>query len=139
MKLNISDGVKEYDLNGKCKIYFNPTDAHFIEQTFTLFNDLDAMHSEYNAKIHATKEDTEVFDICRRLDEELRSKIDGLLGEGVCTALFGSIYIFAASDGLPLWANLMLAIIDEMDDAFAREKKATNPRLQYYTKKYTRK
>ena len=32
--------------------------------------------------------------------------------------------------------NLMLAIMDEVDTTFAREQKATNPRIQKYTKKY---
>ena len=46
--------------------------------------------------------------------------------------------IYAIADGLPIWANLMLAIIDEFDASFVAEKKKTNPRIQKYTKKYQR-
>ena len=46
--------------------------------------------------------------------------------------------VYALSDGLPVWANLMLTIMDEIDTTFAREQKATNPRISKYTKKYQR-
>ena len=43
----------------------------------------------------------------------------------------------ALADGLPVWANLIMAIIDTFDDEFAQEKKKKNPRLAKYTAKYS--
>ena len=37
---------------------------------------------------------------------------------------------------LLVWANLLFAIMDEMDETVMREKKAMNPRIAKYTKKY---
>lgn len=44
--------------------------------------------------------------------------------------------MYALAEGLPLWANLLFAIMDEMDETVMREKKAMNPRIAKYTKKY---
>lgn len=48
----------------------------------------------------------------------------------------GKMNVYALSDGLPVWVNLMLAVMDEIDTAFAREQKQTNPRIAKYTAKY---
>ena len=45
---------------------------------------------------------------------------------------------YAMADGLHVWTNFLLALMDETDSAFAREQKATNPRIQKYTAKYRR-
>ena len=64
--------------------------------------------------------------------------IDEALGQPVCGALFGGMNVYAMADGLPVWCNLMLALMDEVDTSFAREQKATNPRIRKYTAKYQR-
>ena len=46
--------------------------------------------------------------------------------------------LYAMADGLHVWTNFLLALMDETDSAFAREQKATNPRIQEYTAKYRR-
>ena len=40
------------------------------------------------------------------------------------------------ADGLPVWCNLMLCLIDNMNDTFTAEKKKTNPKLQKYLAKF---
>ena len=64
--------------------------------------------------------------------------MDGVFGAPVCDALFGCMNVYAMADGLPVWCNLMLAVMDEIDTTFAREQKATNARITKYTKKYNR-
>ena len=49
---------------------------------------------------------------------------------------FNTPNVYAMADGLPVWCNLLFAIMDEIDTSFAREQKATNPRIQKYTAKY---
>ena len=138
LNLNIPTGLKEYNINDKCTVVFNPTDPNFIERVFTAFNDLDEKMDEYREAIRNEKDGIKVFQIAHDMDTEMRAVIDETLGAEVCEPVFGTISVYAAADGLPLWANLLLAIIEEMDDAFAREKKASNPRIKKYTDKFKR-
>ena len=131
-------GLVEYNLNGRCKVVFNPTDMAFIERVFEVFDTLDEKQESYRTAIDS-KDGKEVFDIARRMNEEMRELIDGVFDTDVSSALFGEMSVYAVANGLPVWANLLLAVMDEMDSAFAREKKLTNPRIQKYTQKYRRK
>lgn len=47
--------------------------------------------------------------------------------------------VYALSDGLPLWVNLLMAVIDLMDDTFTAEKEKGDPRLAKYREKYKQK
>ena len=47
--------------------------------------------------------------------------------------------LFTIADGLPIWANFILAIIDTLEGDFAEQKKKTNPRVAKYTAKNTAK
>ena len=132
------NGLVEYNLNGKCKVVFNPTDMTFIERVFDVFDTLDAKQEAYKADIEG-KDGKEIFDIARQMDAEMRDIIDNVFECEVCDAVFGGMSVYAVANGLPVWANLFLAVMDEMDSAFAREKKLTNPRIQKYTQKYNRK
>lgn len=134
--LNIATGLQEYNFNGKCTVYFNPTDPNFIDKVFTSFSDLDQKNEEYRNQVQKETDGAKVLEIAKAMDAEMRDMIDDVFGTEVCAPLFGNISVYASADGLPLWANLMLAVIDEMDDAFAREKKASNPRIKKYTDKF---
>ena len=72
----------------------------------------------------------------RKLDGEMREIINDVFEFDVCSGLFGELNVYALAEGLPLWANLLFAIMDEMDETVMREKKAMNPRIAKYTKKY---
>lgn len=131
-------GIVTYRLNDAVEISFNPTDAAFVEKIYDTFDELDKKQESYRAE--ATKaEKREIFELARKRDAEMREMVDTALGEKVCDALFGGINIYAMSGGLPLWANLLLAIMDEIDTTFAREQKLTNPRIKKYSEKYKRK
>lgn len=133
-KIQFASGVKEYTINDKCTIAFNPTDSNFLERLYNTFEDLDKKQEEYRNE--AISDGREAFKKNRERDEEMRNAIDGILGDGVCAALFGSMNVYALADGLPVWANLMLAIIDEMDDSIKAEQKKTSPRVAKYTARY---
>ena len=66
----------------------------------------------------------------------MRDIINGLFGKDVCTLLVGDINIYARADGLPLWANLILAVMDVMEVTAQAEDKAAQKRIEKYTKKY---
>jgi hypothetical protein len=144
MNLSISTGLKSYDItdeagNIKTTVYFNPTDPGFAQRLYEAFADLDKKDEQYHEKIGAENDPAKLFEIAREMDKEMRGMIDNILGDGTCQAIFGGISVYAWADGLPLWANLLLGVMDEMDEALAREKKASDPRLQKYTKKFSKK
>lgn len=135
-EIKFDTGLVEYDLNGKCKVWFNPTDGAFVERLFNCFSSLDKKHENYVAEIEKCGDKVKVFEIAREKDREMRAMIDEVMGANVCDLLFGSMNLYALADGLPIWCNLMLAIMDECDSAFAREQMRTNPRIKKYTAKY---
>ena len=144
MKLNIATGLKEYEITDergdvKCVVCFNPTDPGFAEKLYNVFSQLDKKDEEYHKMANEDTDNVHLFEMARQMDAEMRQMIDNVLGAEVCKPLFGSVSVYAWADGLPLWANLLLSLMDEMDEALAREKKASDPRLKKYTEKFKNK
>ena len=135
-ELQFSTGLVSYSLNGRCEVAFNPTDSTFVEKLFDTFSVLDKKQEDYRKEIEKTSDRMEIFEIARARDAEMREMIDGVFGAPVCQTLFGGMNVYALADGLPVWANLLLAVMDEIDTGFAREQKLTNPRIAKYTAKY---
>lgn len=134
-QLNISTGLVTYKLNDACEITINPTDFAFVEKLYAVFEELDKKQEDYKAEINAA-EKREVFAVANRMDKELREMVNGIFGEDVCTALFGNMSVCAMADGLPLWANLLLGIMDVVDDSFVSEQQKTSARITKYSSKY---
>ena len=134
--LNFDTGVVTFSVNGKAEVSFNPTDSNFVEKLYTAFEALDKKQESYKAQIEKIADKKEIFDFARERDTEMRDVIDGLFGVKISEAVFGGMNVYAMSNGLPVWCNLMLAVMDEVDTTFAREQKATNPRIAKYTAKY---
>ena len=134
--LQFDTGVVSYDLNGVIKIQFNPTDTVFIERLFNTFDALDKKQVAYEDEIKRTADQREIFKLARQRDAEMRQMVDEALGAPVCDALFGGMNVYALAGGLPVWANLLLAVMDEIDTAFAREQKLTDGRIRKYSEKY---
>lgn len=135
-ELNFATGVVTFTVNGKCDISFNPTDSAFVERLFNAFDTLDKKQEAYKTEISKVGDNREIFDIARRRDEEMRELIDGVFERPVCRDLFGGMNVYAMADGLPVWCNFLLTVMDEVDTTFAHEQKLTNPRIQKYTAKY---
>ena len=77
-----------------------------------------------------------MFPIVRELGTRMRDVMNELFGDDVCAPLFGSVNLFASSGGLPLWANLLLAITDEVQSAMKGELDAREKRIAKYVEKY---
>lgn len=135
-ELGFETGLVSYSLNGKCEIAFNPTDSNFVKRLFDAFEFLDGKQEAYKAEIEKLSDKKRIFEVARERDAEMREVIDGVFGFAVCDTLFGSMNVYALAGGLPVWCNLMLAVMDEVDTAFAREQKQTNTRITKYTAKY---
>lgn len=135
-ELKFDTGLVTFSLNGVCDVSFNPTDSAFVQRLFDAFNTLDRKQEAYKAEIEKISDKSKIFDIARERDREMREILDGIFEAPVCAALFGSMNVYALADGLPVWCNLMFAVMDEIDTSFAREQKATNARITKYTAKY---
>ena len=135
-ELSFETGLVTYALNGSVQVTFNPTDSAFVERLFNTFDSLDKKQEAYKAEVDQTADSRAVFDVARKWDGEMRTMIDDVFQQPVCDTLFGSMNVYAMASGLPAWVNLLLTIMEEIDTTFAREQKATNPRLQKYMEKY---
>lgn len=130
--LSFDTGAVEYDINGAATVTFNPTDEGFVSKLYDTFGALDSLQDDM-----AQGDDSEdVLDKFARLDVEMRAAIDGLLGPGVSEALFAGMNCYAIADGLPVWMNLVLALLDEVTEAYEREYGKTDARLKAHSAKY---
>ena len=132
-------GVKEYSVNGSYTLMFNPTDMSYVEKVFSTFEALDGMQESFSTKLTEDMNGEQLFNVTREMDKEMRAVLDEMFGADFCKEVFKTLHVYAIADGLPVWCNLMLAIVDELDASFVAEKKKTNPRIQKYISKYTKK
>ena len=137
-ELNIGTGISEFSLNGNISVFFNPTDSEFAERICDAFEIMDKNQEKYREQLKKIS-GKKIFEFARQRDKEMREIIDGLFEAPVCDAIFGSMNVYAMSGGLPVWCNLMLAIMDEISEAFSREQKETDSRIAKYTAKYRHK
>lgn len=135
-EIKFETGIVSFKLNDAAEVSFNPTDSAFVERIFDTFDELDKKQEAYKAEIDKCSDKKEIFEIARRRDAEMREMVDGLFDKPVCSALFGGMNVYALAGGLPVWCNLMLSVIDQIDTTFARERKLTNPRITKYTERW---
>lgn len=144
-ELNIGSGVKSYIING-CEVKFNPTDAFFTERLCQVLFELDAKREEKEAEIKdAQKMDSvnglkKIFELSRMYDQEMRKQLDEAVGAPISDAVAGNISIFAVSENdLPLYVDVIMTLIDQMDVGITAATKAMNPKLEKYVAKYQKK
>lgn len=133
--LNIATGLREFNLNGKVTVTFNPTDYAFAEKLYRAYADLDSKQGEISKKLEEANID-ETFDLMRQMDGEMRKVLNDLFGKDVVTPLIGSANIYAFADGVPIWCNLLFAVLDLMDVETTEQQKKTRARMAKYTAKY---
>ncbi|MBR4474670.1 MAG: hypothetical protein IKS55_13685 [Oscillospiraceae bacterium] len=134
--LTFDNGIEEYDLDGKVTVKFNPTDVAFLEKLSDSFQVLDLIQEEVKLSQEEITDEKDVFNLAKNLDLKMRDIINALFGQDVCTPLFGEMNLFASAGGLPVWANLMLAIADEVQNSMQGELKKREARIRKYTEKY---
>ena len=132
--LSFETGINEYDLGGKVIVRFNPTDVSFLEKLSESFATLDKIQEE--VKREEIRDEKDVYNLAKNLDRKMRDIINALFGADVCTPLFGEMNLFSSAGGLPVWANLMLAIADEVQASMQGELKQREARIRKYTEKY---
>lgn len=136
--IKFDSGVQEFSLNDCVTVSFCPTDLEFVERLFNTLERLDKKQENYKSLAESTETNADLFDLAHKMDTETRGEINDLFGTDVCTPLWGGGNVFALAGGFPRWANLLFAIVDQLDSEFVKEQKKTNPRLEKYIKKYKR-
>lgn len=136
--LSISTGVVDYTINDKVTLRLNPTDPAFVKRLYSRFTELETEDKAWRDKIRDEKDPVKLLEIYDEGDRMIRTALDDVLGDDVSDAVFGGVSALAMGDGFPVWMNLLLAIIDEMDAKIRAEQSTTNPRLDKYLKKYHR-
>ena len=134
--LNFSDGLQDYRLNERVTVRFNPTDLGFLEKLASTFEKLDALQEEVRASRESITDEREVFPLARELDAKMRVILNELFSDEICEPIFGSMNLFASSGGLPVWANLLLAISEEVENAMSMELAQREKRIAKYVEKY---
>ena len=134
-ELNFDSGVVTYSLNGLCEVSFNPTDSNFAERIYSAFEELDKKQDGYKAQIESMTDKKEIFEFAKERDAEMRGIIDSVFNAPVSDAVFGEMNVYAVANGLPVWTNLFLAVMDEIDTTLSKEQKLTNLRRSKYAGK----
>lgn len=135
-ELNFATGIEVFSVNNGAEVSFNPTDPNFVERLFNAFDDLDKKQETRRVEVEKAANSRAIFDMSHKMDAEMREIIDGVFGAPVSDPIFGTMGLYAMADGFPVWCNFLLSVMDKVDTTFAREQKATNPRIQKYTAKY---
>lgn len=135
-ELNFDSGVVSYALNGKCEVSFNPADHVFAERFYNAVDEMGKLQDSYAKKAEEMKDPAEAFSLARQRDEEMGKVLDGLFGAPVCGAVFGDMSLCAFANGFPVWLNLMLSILDEIEVNIGDIQKQADPRIAKYKAKY---
>ena len=138
--------IEDTDGNVATTVRINPSDMHFADvllDTMTEIGDLYTAFLEKSEQIEKIEDDVEagmqMRELGNKADEQIREKINNVFGKDICTPLIGNMIIWSPADGLPVWANIIFAFIDLFDDNLTKEKMKQNPKIEKYTKKYSRK
>lgn len=136
-EIRFDTGIQSFQINDGVSVEFCPTDSDFAKKLWSLFEDLESMQHEYAKWSEHETDAKKIFDLAHQFDKEIRDKIDAIFGKPICADVFKT-NVLALGDGLPVWANLMLSILDQMDTNFDIEKTKTNARVKRYTERWAR-
>lgn len=135
-ELVFDSGVVSYSLSGNCEVSFNPADHAFAERFYSAIDEMWKLQDEYAKKAEALQDPGEAFSLAKERDVEIGKVLDGLFNAPVCAAVFGSMSLCAFANGFPVWLNLMLSILDEIEANIGDIQKQADPRIAKYKAKY---
>lgn len=92
-KIAFGQGIKEYSINGKCTVAFNPADGIFAEKLYNAFDRMEKMQDGYKAQISKMGNKREIFD--KELASGARAAATKALKVAITTiigALIGAVF-----------------------------------------------
>lgn len=129
-------GFVTYKINDAIEIRINPTDAKFAKKILKTFEALDKKRGEFLVELRCAPV-TDIYDVCAKLDAEMRKIIDNCLDAPVCAALFGDDFITMPSvSGPPLWCNLLIGVMNVIDKDVLNKQKKANPKIKNLISNY---
>lgn len=137
-ELNFDLGILTFKVNGNAEISFNPTNPNFVGKLHDTFLDIKNHQEEYEKEIRDIDENDKagIFDFCVRKDREMREALDSCFDEPVCEKIFGDLNVYAFANGMPVWANFVLALFDVIEKHGQKEEKQMNDAVKRYLAKY---
>lgn len=138
-QLNVDMGLRSYNLNdGPEVIHFNPTSAEFANKILKTVERCQKI-SESSRVSESDDLDTMLAKL-EKVSSEIRAAIDDAFDEPVSEKVFGkSGGVLSIADGLPVWMNFLMAVIDEIDANISSGDRKAGERMRYYKDKYEKK
>lgn len=139
--LVFDSGIKTLELKDEkgnsVEVSFNPYDALFL---FAIMDAAEKLDAE-QAKLRVPTADNwrDYYKTALEVDKSMKKIIDDLFGAPICETLFPRQTVYAVGNGLPVWTNLLYAVVDHMDVGLAEEKKKAQERIRKYSAKYKKK
>lgn len=133
MDINVSTGTREFNLGGKVSVFFNPTDASFLSRMRDAFAEMQSKQEDLTQRL-ADAED--VFVESAKVDAEMRESLNKIFGKDVVTPLIGDMNVYSLADGLPIWAQILTAIMETIEKCVNEERAKSEKKIQEYTAKY---
>ena len=135
--ITFETGLKTFDVNGKCEVTFNPYSAAFIQRMEEAAKRAMEIHENLDESMKK-RENERPYELYRNADNEIRDIIDSLFYDGFCDACAPKedVFMVDIADGLPVWTNLIYAMMDMMDDRLSAEKDLSKNRIRKYSEKY---
>lgn len=136
--IKFENGVQSFVINDCATVEFSPTDSDFAMEIYKLFEALDEKQKDYSNRVNKETDPKKVFEITKEFDKEIRKSIDDLFKAPICDKVFKT-NVMALANGLPVWCNLILAVVDKMDIDLKEEKSKMNARVEMYTNRWKKK
>lgn len=145
--ISFNDGYKEYTINNdESKIIrFNPSDFNIVDRVATAINAItDIVKDMKNQNICLNNDGTVDADsvtdlqhagkIVSNTDKKIREQIDFILGSPICETAFGKQSCMSLVGGVPLYERFLNVITPIIRKDVLAEKKASQKRVEKYTK-----
>lgn len=135
--LNYTAGKRQYTLPSGAVIHFDPCDSEFANKIIVAVRNCNKIQNSFPKEPFTDLD--EQLNFIQKMNGDIREEIDKAFGEPVCEkACCGSSPI-SLSDGLPVWMNFLMAVIDEIDANMPEGEKRSRARVQQYMDKYNTK
>lgn len=135
--LSYGAGKREYTLNGGAVIHFDPCDSEFANKIVLAIRNCNEIQKQFPKEAF---EDLEEQLACiQSLNNQIRQELDKAFDEPVAEKACCGSSPCAVADGLPVWMNFLMAVIDEIDANMPEGEKRSRERVQQYVERYNTK
>lgn len=136
----LNTGIETLKINEETEVSFNPSDINFFNRIYDAFDKSDKIYKACQQKISGLNDWKAIYKIMGEADTEIRGLIDDVFGVPLCVSAFGNMHITSRTeDGVPIWADLLMQIIDMCDVELDGMESKMTAKVKKYTDKYTKK